>query len=148
MAYLGHHLKRNTCHLLLKEAAQEGGEEQVGCEREAATNDEFFESLSTAQLSRVRNQTLAVRMYLINLDRHHPELSVDECAADVADSLGYMCRGRTIQNWFREYANNGNRFELDGRGKDVPDWILDQLTTVDEETGGGRDIRIDIPALD
>ena len=94
MAYLGHHLKQNTCHLLLKEAAQEGGEEQVGGEREAATNDEFFESLSTAQLSRVRNQTLAVRMYLINLDRHHPELSVDECAADVADSLGYMCRGR------------------------------------------------------
>ena len=144
MAYLTHHLKQNTCHLLLEGAEQEGTEEKVGGEQdgtgEVATDayDDFFESLSATQLSRVRNQTLAVRMYLMNLDRHHPKWSVDECAADVAETLGYTCSGRTIQNWFREYANNGNRFELDGRGKDVPDWILDQLTEVDADTEGGE----------
>ena len=144
MAYLTHHLKQNTCHLLLEGAEQDGTEKKVGGEQddtgEVATDayDDFFESLSETQLSRVRNQTLAVRMYLMNLDRHHPKRSVDECAADVAETLGYTCSGRTIQNWFREYANNGNRFELDGRGKDVPDWILDQLTEVDAGTEGGE----------
>ena len=125
--YLGGHITRNTTHELLKRRNNEDGDNE--------SDGDFFDSLSEAQLQRVRNQASCVRMYLMFIDDHHPEWSVDECAAAVAKHTGFA-EGRTIQNWFREYANNGNRFFRDGRGLDHPDWILDQLSrVVDKETG-------------
>ena len=133
--YLRHHINFNTTHLLLEAPCNntndpcDGG---TGTSTSATDRNDFLESLSEAQLTRVRNQAICVRAYLVMIDRNHPEWSVARCAAEVAEIMG-IASGTTIANWFREYANNGNKFKRDGRGLDAPDWILDQLTTADEE---------------
>ena len=137
--YLSHHTNCNTTHLLLEAPCDDDtgpcGDDTAGpCGADSDRND-FFESLSHAQLTRARNQAICVRAYLQMIDRWHPEWTVDQCAAEVAVIMG-VASGTTVQSWFREYANNGNKFKPDGRGLDVPDWILDMLTTTEHDDDG------------
>jgi hypothetical protein len=138
--YLSHHINCKTTHLLLEVPCDDNtgpyGDDTAGPSDADSDRNDFSESLSHAQLTRVRNQAIFVRAYLKMIDRHHPEWSVNQCAAEVAEMMG-VASGTTVQSWFREYANSGNKFKPDSRGLDVPDWILDMFTTTefDEDTG-------------
>ena len=91
--YLSHYIKCNTTHLLLEAPCDDdtAGPSDVDSDR-----NEFFESLSHAQLTRVRNQATCVRAYLKMIDRCHPEWAVDQYAAEVAGMMG-VASGTTIQ---------------------------------------------------
>lgn len=90
-------------------------------------SDDFYDSLSKAQREKAREQAECVKMYMHMLDLFSPDLDAHECAVRAAVLTGKYS-STTIQTWFREYCGNNSHFRQDGRGKDSPEWILDQMS--------------------